>query len=76
MQNRYRSALRLLRGLILVLSASALLVACQASKQERGPLQVRVGYFPNITHAQALVGLARGDFQKALGDFQRRSFGH
>jgi NitT/TauT family transport system substrate-binding protein len=32
-----------------------------------GPITVRVGYFPNITHSQALVGLARGDFQKALG---------
>ena len=31
------------------------------------PITVRVGYFPNITHSQALVGLARGDFQKALG---------
>jgi NitT/TauT family transport system substrate-binding protein len=29
---------------------------------------LRIGYFPNITHSQALVGLARGDFQKALGD--------
>jgi NitT/TauT family transport system substrate-binding protein len=29
---------------------------------------MRVGYFPNLTHSQALVGLARGDFQKALGD--------
>jgi len=29
---------------------------------------LRVGYFPNITHAQALVGLANGTFQKALGD--------
>jgi sulfonate transport system substrate-binding protein len=28
---------------------------------------VRVGYFPNITHSQALLGLARGDFQRALG---------
>jgi NitT/TauT family transport system substrate-binding protein len=28
---------------------------------------IRVGYFPNITHSQALVGLARGDFQRALG---------
>jgi NitT/TauT family transport system substrate-binding protein len=28
---------------------------------------LRVGYFPNITHSQALIGLARGDFQKALG---------
>jgi NitT/TauT family transport system substrate-binding protein len=29
---------------------------------------IRVGYFPNITHAQPLVGLANGTFQKALGD--------
>lgn len=28
---------------------------------------IKVGYFPNITHSQALVGLARGDFQRALG---------
>ncbi len=31
------------------------------------PTQVRLGYFANITHAQALVGVARGDFQKAVG---------
>jgi hypothetical protein len=30
-------------------------------------LTVRVGYVPNITHSQALAGLARGDFQKAPG---------
>src|SRR5882762_11933630 len=29
---------------------------------------IRVGHFPNITHAQPLVGLANGTFQKALGD--------
>lgn len=28
---------------------------------------IRVGYFPNITHSQALIGLARGDFTEALG---------
>jgi NitT/TauT family transport system substrate-binding protein len=28
---------------------------------------VRVGYFPNLTHAQAVIGLGNGDFQKALG---------
>lgn len=28
---------------------------------------IRVGYFPNITHSQALIGLSRGEFQKALG---------
>jgi len=29
--------------------------------------KIRVGYFPNITHSQALVGMARGDFRRALG---------
>lgn len=29
--------------------------------------QIRVGFFPNITHAQALVGMATGAFQKELG---------
>src|SRR5258706_5472045 len=29
--------------------------------------KIRVGYFPNMTHAQALIGLADGTFQKALG---------
>ncbi len=28
---------------------------------------MRVGYFPNITHSQALIGTARGDFAQALG---------
>jgi sulfonate transport system substrate-binding protein len=28
---------------------------------------LRVGYFPNINHAQAIIGVGRGDFQKALG---------
>ena len=29
---------------------------------------MRVGYFPNITHAQAVVGVADGTFRRALGD--------
>jgi len=32
------------------------------------PAQVRLGYFANVTHAQALIGSSRGDFKKALGD--------
>ena len=36
-------------------------LACGSEKRE--PL-VRVGYFPNITHSQALIGIARGDFGK------------
>jgi NitT/TauT family transport system substrate-binding protein len=29
---------------------------------------LRIGYFPNINHAQAVIGLGNGTFQKALGD--------
>jgi len=28
---------------------------------------LRLGYYPNINHAQAVIGVGRGDFQKALG---------
>ncbi|MFD7262720.1 sulfate ABC transporter substrate-binding protein, partial [Streptomyces sp. NPDC059874] len=30
--------------------------------------EVRIGYFPNLTHATALVGLQEGLIQKELGD--------
>ena len=29
---------------------------------------LRIGYFPNINHAQAVIGFGSGEFQKALGD--------
>jgi NitT/TauT family transport system substrate-binding protein len=49
--------------------AAMLLLGCAAeSPAPKAPQTIRVGYFPNITHSQALVGLARGDFQRALGD--------
>jgi sulfonate transport system substrate-binding protein len=28
---------------------------------------LKLGYFPNINHAQAVIGVGRGDFQKKLG---------
>jgi NitT/TauT family transport system substrate-binding protein len=28
---------------------------------------LRIGYFPNINHAQAVIGFGNGDFQKTLG---------
>jgi NitT/TauT family transport system substrate-binding protein len=33
-----------------------------------GPVELRLGYFPNVTHAQAIVGVNQGIFKKALGD--------
>lgn len=29
---------------------------------------LRIGYFPNLTHAPAVIGVGNGDFQKALGN--------
>ncbi len=53
---------------LLFLLLILLLVSC-ASTGERTTV-VRVGYFPNITHSQALIGMApsSGAFQKAFGD--------
>src|SRR4051794_9605664 len=31
------------------------------------PVTVRLGYFPNITHATALVGVAKGIYARRLG---------
>lgn len=49
-----------------------LLVACgQASSAnasaDDGPLTLRLGYFPNLTHASALIGVKKGFFANALG---------
>lgn len=43
------------------------LAACNNQSPPTTTPTIRVGYFPNITHSQAIIGLARGDFQKELG---------
>src|SRR5437867_2987827 len=45
---------------------SCLLLSCPAQAQS-GTKPLRLGYFPNITHAQALYARATGEFEKALG---------
>jgi NitT/TauT family transport system substrate-binding protein len=55
------------------LAAWALLVValagCGAAAASSGqPASVRMGYFPNVTHAPAIVGVAHGLFQTELGE--------
>jgi NitT/TauT family transport system substrate-binding protein len=38
-----------------------------AGAASSGPVTLRLGYFPNLTHATALVGVANNIFQKDLG---------
>src|SRR5215207_7837925 len=42
-------------------------VFAQQEQQEQQKI-LRIGYFPNINHAQAVIGIGNGDFQRALGD--------
>lgn len=51
----------------LIILFSGIFVGCKSAKYNEST-DVRVGYFPNITHSQALIGRATGEFQKELGD--------
>ena len=57
-------------SMVFLLSISLLggLVGCSSKKAEKTNFNVKVGYFPNITHSQALVGREQGSFQKAIGE--------
>ncbi|GII00111.1 ABC transporter substrate-binding protein [Planobispora takensis] len=68
---------RRLRGVVALLAAVGLTTvaaACGGSEPAdsvkaggAGPAEVRLGYFPNITHSTALVGVEKGLFAKHLG---------
>ena len=49
------------------------LTGCGQSSSSSGPVTVRLAYFPNLTHAAALVGVERGTFQQALGNNKLKS---
>ncbi|ADQ46372.1 aliphatic sulfonates family ABC transporter, periplasmic ligand-binding protein [Caldicellulosiruptor kronotskyensis 2002] len=51
---------------ILPIALLFLLSGCYARKKDKN-LKVRIAFFPNITHAQALVGKELGIFQKRIG---------
>jgi NitT/TauT family transport system substrate-binding protein len=55
----------------------ALLGACAASCNRRsspGPVrEVRLGYFANVTHAQAILGACSGDFARAIAPVELKT---
>lgn len=54
----------------LAIAATSALTACGASGDGSGKgesTEVRLGFFPNVTHSTALVGVQRGYFTKRLG---------
>lgn len=53
---------------VVITSYTATNLGTQATSTKDVTDVLRVGYFPNINHAQAVIGLTNGDFQKELGD--------
>lgn len=59
-------------AIVIVAVAALIAVYGRGGQQEphkaaNGHTTVRLAFFPNVTHAPALVGVERGEFQKALG---------
>jgi len=59
-----------MRTFVAALAVMLLGMACGSSSpgSDDGPLTIRLGYFPNLTHAPALVGLQNGLLAHQLGD--------
>lgn len=55
-------------AILTTLLIAGFIVTPQANAQLTQKKTLRLGYFPNITHAQAVIGVGNGDYQKVLGD--------
>ena len=59
-------------AIVMIITAAALISApisvAGAQTAANSQKTLRIGYFPNITHSQAVIGLNNGDFQKTLGE--------
>lgn len=60
----------MLRFATAALVGLVLLASCGTGSGAEGDATLRLGYFPNVTHAPALVGLEEGIFAEALGDVE------
>lgn len=52
---------------ILLIAMFVMTIALSGCKQS-STNTIRIGFFPNLTHSQAVYGCANGDFEKAFGD--------
>ena len=65
----FRTTTKLLAlGLVAALATLfAATLPATAAKKQAEPVTLRLGYFPNVTHASAIVGVESGIFKKKLG---------
>lgn len=60
---------KILATMVMLMSVFAICTGCSTNQDAKdGKTKVRVAYFPNITHTQALVMKNQGTLEKALSD--------
>jgi NitT/TauT family transport system substrate-binding protein len=63
------AAITPIKSLVFAQSASTTTNSSTGAGSNTNPVKtLRIGYYPNINHAQAVIGFGNGDFQKALGN--------
>jgi len=68
-RKKMTTIIALLGAAIMLSAALTLSLSVHTFAQEQtGVKTLRIGFFPNINHAQAVIGLGKGDFQKSLGN--------
>jgi NitT/TauT family transport system substrate-binding protein len=67
MEPATRSLSARLASLGLVVSLIALAGCSKSAGEQRLPVSLRLGYFPNLTHAPAIYGVEKGIYKAALG---------
>ena len=68
MDKKYRSYIHIIIISLLLGIAIIFTSAHQSFSQTEEKKILKIGYFPNINHAQAVIGIGNGDFQKVLGE--------
>lgn len=56
------------KRVIALFLVSAILTGLMTGCKNSSSNTIRIGFFPNLTHSQAVYGYANGDFAKAFGD--------
>jgi NitT/TauT family transport system substrate-binding protein len=62
-----RSIVGRVAAAVAITVAATGLAACGGSDAKAGPVTLRLGYFPNLTHATGIVGVEKGFFADKLG---------
>lgn len=63
-----KARFKILSGIVATLIISSFVGYDRSVYADSDLSVLRVGYFPNLTHAPAVIGIGNGDFQKELGD--------